>query len=340
VSPQPSALGASIPLDPRQPAAQLEEPPFHEADDFHLAEPAFDFARFTTVAKQAAPPTAPAWRVSYSSWERRPIETVQLGTGPQRTLVISSLHGDEPLAVRMIERLADDARGNSQGWSGRTVLLVRSPNPDGLARGTRMNSRGVDLNRNFPTRTFRPDARQRTGAVAGSELETRFVLRLLYAFRPQRVVHVKSTTDAAGWVMHNRQLAGVAAQLRQTGGFQVHELRPDAIPGSLESYVTDVVGFEHITVSLPAQSDADAAWSKYRTALLTAVGVEAEQWDGPSFGQKKAKPRTGSTEPSRPGEHSDPATEPIATFDGEEGPVPSKGYFEVPPPPGYASADE
>jgi hypothetical protein len=305
-----------------------------------LAEPAFDFARFTTVAKQAAPATTPTWTASFSSWERRPMETVQLGTGPRRTLVIASLHGDEPLAVKMIERLVDDARGDSQGWSGRTVLVVRCSNPDGLARGIRSNSRGVDLNRNFPTRTFRPDARQRTGAIAGSELETRFVLRLLYAFRPQRVVHVKSTSDAAGWVMHNRQLAGVAAQLREAGGFTVHELRPNAIPGSLESYVTDVVGFEHITVSLPAQSDADAAWTKHRAALLTAVGVEAGQWEGPSFGQKKAKPRTGSTEPSRPGEQRDTATEPIATFDGEDRPVPSQGYFEVPPPPGYASADE
>lgn len=340
-SPQDSVGGSNRP-EPSRPglaSANADEPPFAEHDEFTLAEPSFDVVRFTRAARPSG--AAPAWTASFLTWQRRPIETLQLGSGPLRTLVLASLHGDEPLAVRLIERLVEEARGNSPAWNARAVLVVRSPNPDGLAAGTRQNSRGVDLNRNFPTRTFRPDPRQRTGAVAGSELETRFVLRLLYAFRPQRVVHVKSTTDAAGWVLHNRQLAGLGAQLRQAETFQVQELPPDAIPGSLESYVTDVLGFEQITISLPAQHDAETAWRRYRGALLAAVGIESARREGPSFGERRGAP-PARNEPSRPGpQRREPSgAAAVAGSDGEDQPVPSKGYFEVPPPPEYAAADE
>jgi hypothetical protein len=91
-----------------------------------------------------------------------------------------------------------------------------------------------------------------------------------------------------------------------------------AIAGSLETYVTDVLGAEQITVSLPAANDVDATWQTYRDVLLTALDVPGESPAG-------AAPLA----PYSP-EHDEEA----AIAEWERNGVPQKGYFELPPLPG------
>jgi protein MpaA len=246
-------------------------------------------------------------------------------------MLIGSLHGNEPLAVTLIERLAEDARDHSDRWNGRTVLFVRTPNPDGMARGTRANSRGVDLNRNFPTRNFRANRQHRTGPRPGSEVETTAILRLLYAFRPARVVHVKSTTDETGWVLYSHSCGTVVRKFSGPAGLRLQQLPPGAIPGSLESYVTDVLATEQITIAVPAATDADAAWQEYGDVLLTAVGATGpshrnEQAPAPPVAEnQRSTARDLAANKNRETTGGEPETEDI--------PVPAKGYFELPPPP-------
>jgi murein peptide amidase A len=61
-------------------------------------------------------------------------------------------------------------------------------NPDGLARGTRKNAHGVDLNRNFPYRWANLNGSYESGPGPASEPETRAMMRFLSDVRPSRIL--------------------------------------------------------------------------------------------------------------------------------------------------------
>jgi hypothetical protein len=106
---------------------------------------------------------------------------------PVRVLVTGSIHGVEPAGHAVVARLRRLAPPD-----GVQVWTVRTFNPDGIARGTRQNARGVDLNRNFPVRwrrTGRPFDTYYPGPRAASEPETRALMRLVRRIRPDLSIH-------------------------------------------------------------------------------------------------------------------------------------------------------
>lgn len=99
-------------------------------------------------------------------------------------MVLGNMHGDEP-------RTDDTAWAIIRGpkVKGVKIWVVPTINPDGLARGTRTNARGVDLNRNFADR-WTPNARGRYygGPKAMSEPETKALFAFVSSTRPQYLV--------------------------------------------------------------------------------------------------------------------------------------------------------
>jgi murein peptide amidase A len=95
-------------------------------------------------------------------------------------LVVGVIHGTEPAGLSVVSRLM-----HAPLQAGVHLWLVPSANPDGLAVGTRQNSHGVDLNRNWPT-AWVPNGRPWDGYYSGprpmSEPENRamraFILRV------------------------------------------------------------------------------------------------------------------------------------------------------------------
>ena len=80
-----------------------------------------------------------------------PIVAAAFG-GPGAPLVlVGGIHGDEPATVEALLELA--AARRAARWPC-PLWLLPAVNPDGLARGLKNSARDVDLNRNFPARSF------------------------------------------------------------------------------------------------------------------------------------------------------------------------------------------
>jgi hypothetical protein len=122
------------------------------------------------------------------STQGRPIAVTHRGAedAPVRVLVVGSIHGNEPAGQAVIARLR-----RAPVPAGVQLWLVRTVNPDGLARGTRQNARGVDLNRNFPRRWRaggRPFDTYYPGRSPSSEPETDAVRALVERVHPDVTV--------------------------------------------------------------------------------------------------------------------------------------------------------
>jgi protein MpaA len=116
--------------------------------------------------------------------------------GACQLLIFAGIHGEEPETTLALSRALRHLFQPSPH-----AALVLAANPDGLMRGTRGNARGVDLNRNFPTRDWQPDpvAHRATmedprdvllspGPHPGSEPETQALVGLIDELKPERVV--------------------------------------------------------------------------------------------------------------------------------------------------------
>ncbi|SEB50489.1 protein MpaA [Nocardioides exalbidus] len=139
------------------------------------------------TAVEAGPGDRPAVvevRTIGTSVQGRPIRAWRLGEpGRRRIVLISTMHGNEPHTRRILETLRDGRR-----ITGVDLWVIPTYNPDGLARGTRRNARGVDLNRNFPYRWADLDGSYESGRRPGSEPETRAVMAFLTDVDPMRVI--------------------------------------------------------------------------------------------------------------------------------------------------------
>ncbi len=111
----------------------------------------------------------------------------------KKILVFATLHGDEKDSGIIASRWTWRLRGLSSRSSWRIVPLA---NPDGYRLQHRMNGRGVDLNRNFPSKDWdthalihwkkdrKSDPRRYPGPSAASESETRCMVRHIESYEP------------------------------------------------------------------------------------------------------------------------------------------------------------
>lgn len=99
-----------------------------------------------------------------------------------RIAVFGCIHGDECAGIRVVQQALGSCPGGDYD-----LLAVPNLNPDGRRLGTRLNGRGVDLNRNFGSdwrRIGRRGDPEHSGPRAFSEPESRLAASLIQGFRP------------------------------------------------------------------------------------------------------------------------------------------------------------
>lgn len=348
-------------------AAYLEAPPPKHSD---TGVPLLA-ARFAASGDRSL--TRVSWNRYFRSTDRRMIDSVTLGDGPTKIAILASVHGDQPQSVALVDLLAQHLSDNPALLTGRTVLLVRNPNPDGLFARTPGNVQGVDLNRNFPAANWRALPEGRAGESGSSEPETRAIVRMLLEFQPTLVIHVK---DYDGGVYLNTEgsvphAQGVATSAK---GEVVTGLGAKTT-GSLEAWSADKLSAGALTLLFPDEQSPARAWNRYREPLVTAVRDYPSQGTTPNKKPDLArqKPAVPPTQPAsravpkkpaavleedlddidadrsevEPSTQSDaPAAKPRApqiedASEDDEAierpvrgqPVPAEGYFELPVPP-------
>jgi protein MpaA len=135
-----------------------------------------------TVAKQRALVEA---RTIGHTVRGRTIRAYRVGDpkSPNKVLVMSTMHGNEPATRAILSSIRD-----GRPVHGIDLWLIPQVNPDGLARHTRKNVHGVDLNRNFPYHWVHLNGSHESGSHAASEPETRALMRFAGQIKPKRIV--------------------------------------------------------------------------------------------------------------------------------------------------------
>ena len=128
-------------------------------------------------------------RVLGHSVRGRPIRAWHMENGAEgrhsgpTVVLIAAMHGNEGAPRQILRSL----RGG-KAISGVDLWLVPAYNPDGLARNSRRNARGVDLNRNYPYHWADLDGSYESGPRPASEPETRAMMRFLREVDPDYVL--------------------------------------------------------------------------------------------------------------------------------------------------------
>jgi protein MpaA len=131
----------------------------------------------------------------------RDITAMIYGSGAKHVLVFGGIHGDEPHTTVLARALAVHINLETLPRN-LTLIIVPDVNPDGLMAHMRVNANGVDINRNFPSRTWRSEYTEMTrypGAKPSSEPETRAVLNLLERYPPHLVITLHAALGCVNW---------------------------------------------------------------------------------------------------------------------------------------------
>jgi protein MpaA len=158
-------------------------------------------------------------------------------------LVFAAIHGEEPETTYALSRAL---RQMTELPAHSAVVLAA--NPDGVTRGTRGNARGVDLNRNFPSRDWRPgtvthrstiedtsDIVLRTGESPASEPETKALLDLIGELKPRAVVALHAPLAC----IDDAHASALGQRLAQRTGMPLVRDVGYPTPGSFGSWGSD-----------------------------------------------------------------------------------------------------
>ncbi len=223
--------------------------------------------------EQAVPPYST--EVVGHSVEGRPIKmhVFEPASYRETVLLMATIHGNEAAGTPLLHEIRKRLEADGSLHAQKKVILLPVVNPDGLASNRRYNSRGVDLNRNFPATNWAQN--QRHGRKALSEPESRVIHQLIESYHPSRIISIHQPVACIDYDGPGELLA------RYMGNYcELPVRRLGGRPGSLGSYAGLSRGIPIITLELPGNAsrlNKSDLWESYGEMLLAAIRFDSPQ---------------------------------------------------------------
>ncbi len=247
------------------------------------------------------------WQTGGTSVQGRPLVYAEFGNpkAENSTLIFATVHGDEITPLYLALELVHWLKEREKDLVNTRVVVAPLVNPDGFLNKprTRMNARGVDVNRNFTTgdwtkkalsawkKRFKSDPRRFPGNEPSSEPETKFQEDLIRKIRPTKILSVHSPLNFLDYDGPTQltlekfptDYAKNCEKLKKTlnaisGGFY---------PGSLGNYAGRELGIPTVTLELPSADPKKALlyWKKFslgirKVILFSVPKYESGKWEG------------------------------------------------------------
>lgn len=221
------------------------------------------------------------------------------------TLLLCGQHGDEITPIKFcfdtihhLSKLKNSKTKAGAELREKLVVIVPLVNPDSYfsARPSRTNARGVDVNRNFPTRDwgqealnqwkrrYSGDKRRYPGPEAISEPETLFQVNLIKRYNPSKIVSVHSPltlldydgpdefgSGTTGGVVGARANQLLIQMSKSAKGYRIKNY--PYFPGSLGNYAGNERNIPTYTLELPSSDNRrhKEFWLQFKGAMTEAI---------------------------------------------------------------------
>jgi predicted deacylase len=196
-------------------------------------------------------------------------------------LYVGSIHGNEYSTKYLLDEWIDELETNANNIpDNRKLVVVPLLNPDGLARSSRYNAGGIDLNRNFPTEDWQKNVYSPSnqlitgggGSTSLSEPESKAIANLSTQLRP---ILTMSFHGSAGYAIANQAAgsAALAAKYAQMTGYNnmtgVSGAFSYPITGTYDDWLREKYGLKSILIEL--SSNTYSEFSRNKAALWEMV---------------------------------------------------------------------
>jgi len=198
-----------------------------------------------------------------------PIPAYRFGSRGPGVLILGGVHGDEIEGVwaahGLLRKFAESFPYNLK------LTLVPAFNLDGVLAKDRRNSRGVDLNRNLPTRDWSPvvaTERYHPGPSAGSEPENQALAAFLDAEKPKFILILHSWKPLLNV---NGDCIAEARALSAATGYSIEETIGYPTPGCLGTYAGLERGLPTLTYEIERGLALEPILERHVPAILQAL---------------------------------------------------------------------
>ena len=184
------------------------------------------------------------------------------------------MHGDETEGVRFLWDFAKEYPSTISPYKDIAIYLLPVLNPDGVISRKRQNARGVDLNRNLPTKDWRKEYTEEKyypGEKPLSEKENQVLVELIKRYKPQYILTLHSYSKKALINPNGKNAIYFAKPISQRLSYPIEEDMGYPTPGSLGTYAGEERGIPTITFEFLRGEPHKGLYQRFKDALLSSL---------------------------------------------------------------------